>query len=145
MVTDRLEKKSVKKTILTAIAVIGTSALLFMGLQAVSASEQEKGGEVENSDLPEAGNITPELPDPVGAVPSAQTEGEATIEQEVTSAQPEVEEFPMPDWLYDDIKKNAPHVLESSIETFNYIKEHMPYIFEDGIISTPEIRDLLKK
>ena len=40
MVTNRLRKKSVKKTILTATAVIGTSTLLFMGiLQAVTAAE----------------------------------------------------------------------------------------------------------
>ena len=42
MVTNRLGKKSVKKTFLKATAVIGTSTLLFMGLQAVSAAEQEK-------------------------------------------------------------------------------------------------------
>ena len=43
MVTNRLGKKSVKKTILTATAVIGTSTLLFMGiLQAVTAAEYKK-------------------------------------------------------------------------------------------------------
>ena len=43
MVTNRLGKKSVKKTILTATAVIGTSTLLFMGiLHAVTAAEYKK-------------------------------------------------------------------------------------------------------
>ena len=65
MSTDTLENKNVKKTILTAIAVIGTSALLFMGLQAVSASEQEEGERLKTQIFLEAGNITPELPNPV--------------------------------------------------------------------------------
>ena len=148
MVTNSLEKKNVKKMILTATAVVGTSALLYMGFfQAVSASEQEKGGEVENLDLPEAGNITPELPDPVGGVPSDQTEGEATVEQEVSSAQPEGDfpDFAMPEWLYDDIKTNAPHVLESNEATFNYIKEYMPHIFENGIIGIKGYTDEMYK
>ena len=43
MVTNRLGKKSVKKMILTATAVIGTSTLLFMGfLQAVTEAEYKK-------------------------------------------------------------------------------------------------------
>lgn len=43
MVTNRLGKKSVKKTILTVTAVIGTSTLLFMGiLQAIIAAEYKK-------------------------------------------------------------------------------------------------------
>ena len=43
MVTNRLRKRSVKNTILTATAAIGTSILLFMGiLHAVTAAEYKK-------------------------------------------------------------------------------------------------------
>jgi hypothetical protein len=109
MVTDTLENKSVKKTILTAIAVIGTSALLFMGLQAVSASEQEKvPSEQPVEEVPveaavlseqavEEAQVEAAVPSeqaveeaPVKAVvPSEQPEEQATAEKEVASAQPE--------------------------------------------------------
>lgn len=138
MATNRLENKGVKKMILTATAVIGTSVLLFMGFQAVSASEQEKSVEFENSEFTEVGNITPELPGSVVEVPSNQTEAEATVEKEVevpfNQTEEDFPEFPVPDWLYNDIKKNAPHVLESNEKTFNYIKENMPHVFENGIV-----------